>query len=290
MEYNISKGADDMQPVYTLKNGVTIPKIGYGTWQIPEGNDVIEAVKTALKVGYRHIDTAMIYRNEEGVGQALIESKIPRNEIFLTTKVWNTDQGYEATLQAFETSLKKLKTDYLDLYLIHWPAVNIYEDSVKMNQETWRAMEKLYEEGKVRAIGVCNFFEHHMEALLKTAKIHPMVNQIEINPGNPATELVKFCQAKDILVQAYSPMMKGKVLAIPLLEEIANKYHKTIPQVVLRWLIDRGINPLSKSVTTERMKANFDLFDFTLTEEEHERIDALKTMGRVGTHPDEAKF
>ena len=279
-----------MNEFFVLSNGIKIPKIGFGTWQIPDGEVAVEAVKYALQTGYRHIDTAAIYGNEEGVGQGIIESGVPRNEIFLTTKVWNSDQGYETTLKAFELSLKKLKTDYVDLYLIHWPAVNVYENYQQVNLETWRAMEKIFKEGKAKAIGVCNFFEHHLTPLLEKAEIKPMVDQIEINPGNPADDVVEFCHKNNILVQAYSPMMKGKIFDIDLMKELEEKYHKTIPQIVLRWVIDRNINPLSKSITAERIASNFDIFDFKLEDFDMNQMKSLSSLGRVGTHPDKAKF
>jgi diketogulonate reductase-like aldo/keto reductase len=280
----------EMNEFFVLSNGIKIPKIGFGTWQIPDGEVAVEAVKYALQTGYRHIDTAAIYGNEEGVGQGIIESGVPRNEIFLTTKVWNSDQGYETTLKAFELSLKKLKTDYVDLYLIHWPAVNVYENYQQVNLETWRAMEKIFKEGKAKAIGVCNFFEHHLTPLLEKAEIKPMVDQIEINPGNPADDVVEFCHKNNILVQAYSPMMKGKIFDIDLMKELEEKYHKTIPQIVLRWVIDRNINPLSKSITPERIASNFDIFDFKLEDFDMNQMKSLSSLGRVGTHPDKAKF
>jgi diketogulonate reductase-like aldo/keto reductase len=279
-----------MNDFFVLSNGVKMPKIGFGTWQIPDGDVAIASVKTALEVGYRHIDTAAIYGNEEGVGQGIIESGIPREEVFLTTKVWNTDQGYESTLKAFETSLKKLKTSYVDLYLIHWPAVNIFDNYQQKNQETWRAMEEIYKSGKAKAIGVCNFFEHHLVPLLEYATIQPMVNQIEISPGNPADDVVAYCEKHRIQVQAYSPMMKGKILDIPLLQELSQKYQKTIPQIVLRWVIDRNICPLSKSVTTERITSNFNIFDFKLSLSDINQMKSLSYLGRVGTHPDKARF
>lgn len=279
-----------MNEYYVLSNGVKIPKIGFGTWQIPDGEVAKNAVKNAIQVGYRHIDTAAIYGNEVGVGQGIKESGVPRNEIFLTTKVWNTDQGYESTKKAFQTSLDKLQTDYVDLYLIHWPAVNIFENHIEKNLETWRAMEDIYRSGKARAIGICNFFEHHLTPLLEKAVIKPMVNQIEINPGNPADDVVRFCENNGILVQAYSPMMKGKIFDIPLLQELAQKYQKTISQIVLRWIIERGINPLSKSVTTERIRDNFDIFNFSMEPNDMEQMKTLSSLGRVGTHPDKARF
>ncbi len=273
-----------------LSNGVKIPVVGYGTWQIKEGESVETAIKNALALGYRHIDTAQIYGNEAGIGRALQASGVPRRELFLTTKVWNSSQGYEATKQAFAESLSKLQTDYIDLYLIHWPAVNLYADHAAVNRETWRALEEIYASGQAKAIGVSNFLPHHLDKLLPYAKIMPMVNQIELHPGNPANDVVEYCQSRGILVEAYSPMMKGRVFQIPELEAIALKHRKTIPQIVLRWIVDQGIVPLTKSVTPERMKANLDFFDFALDNDDRAKIATLASYGRGGTHPDSAKF
>jgi len=273
-----------------LSNGLKMPIVGFGTWQIKDGAEVSNAVKEALLSGYRHIDTAAIYGNETGVGEGIRSSGIKRSEIFLTTKVWNSDQGYDSTLAAFSESLRKLGTDYVDLYLIHWPAVNLFSDYKTMNKETWRAMEKLYREGKAKAIGVCNFLPHHLDFLLESAQIIPMVDQIELHPGNPADDVVAYCKNRHIQVQAYSPMMRGKVFDIPLLQDLAAKYHRTIPQIVLRWIIEKGIVPLTKSVTPERIKSNIQLFDFRIDEADMIAIKSLSTIGRLGTHPDKAKF
>jgi diketogulonate reductase-like aldo/keto reductase len=275
---------------FSLYNGIKIPVIGFGTWQISDGEPAIKAVKEAIKQGYRHIDTAAIYGNESGVGQGIIESGVPREDLFITTKLWNSDQGYESTIKAFEMSLKKLKLDYVDLYLIHWPAVNIHKDYKTKNLETWRAFEYLYKQKKIRAIGVSNFFEHHLTYLMTHAEIKPMVNQIEINPGHPAIELVKFTQSFDILVQGYSPMMKGKIFDIPELKHIAEQHGKTIPQIVLKWMIQRGINPLSKSESPKRIKDNLDVFDFNLSDYEMDIISGFGYLGRIGVHPDDAQF
>jgi diketogulonate reductase-like aldo/keto reductase len=273
-----------------LSNGLQMPIVGFGTWQIKDGIEVANAVKDALLSGYRHIDTAAIYGNETGVGEGIRASGIRRSDIFLTTKVWNSDQGYDSTIAAFSESLRKLGTDYVDLYLIHWPAVNLFSDYKTMNKETWRAMEKLYREGKAKAIGVCNFLPHHLDDLLESAQIIPMVDQIELHPGNPADDVVSYCKNRHIQVQAYSPMMRGKVFDIPLLQDLAAKYHRTIPQIVLRWIIQKGIVPLTKSVTPERIKSNIQLFDFKIDEADMNAIKSLSTIGRLGTHPDKAKF
>ncbi|MFA5006596.1 MAG: aldo/keto reductase [Candidatus Izemoplasmatales bacterium] len=278
-----------MKP-FTLSNGVAIPPIGFGTWQIPDGDVVYNAVRAALSAGYRAIDTAAVYGNETGVGAAIRDAGIPRSEVFLTTKVWNDDQGYESTLRAFGASRAKLGVEYVDLYLIHWPAVNRFPDHRATNLETWRAMERLYREGKVRAIGVSNFLPHHLEPLWNAAEVKPMVDQVELHPGNPADDVVAWCRARGILVQAWSPMMRGHVFDYPVLAEIASKHARTVPQVVLRWILDRGIHPLTKSVTPARIKENLDVFSFTLDDEDEAKIATLSGIGRFGSHPDLAKY
>jgi diketogulonate reductase-like aldo/keto reductase len=199
-----------------------------------------------LKLGYRHIDTAAIYENEEAVGVGIKESKVPREEIFLTSKVWNDDQGYENTLKAFDLSLKKLGTNYLDLYLIHWPKT--------LNKDTWRAMEKLYKEGKIKAIGVSNFKVHHLEDLLETAEIVPMVNQVEYHPQFPQTETHEFCKEHNIQLEAWGPLMQGKIFNIELMKELSSKYGKTIAQIALKWDLQMGVVTIPKSVTPSRIK------------------------------------
>jgi len=279
-----------MNELFTFHNGVTIPKIGFGTWQIPDGEPVRNAVLEALKTGFRSLDTAAIYQNETGVGEAIRASGLPRSDVFLTTKVWNADQGYESTLRAFDASLSRLQVDHVDLYLIHWPAVNLFPDHKAKNLETWRAMERLYRDGRVRAIGICNFLPHHLEPLYEAAEIKPMVDQVELHPGNPADDVVAWCNPRGILVQAWSPMMRGKVFDIPLLADIAAKHGRTVPQVVLRWILDKGVHPLTKSVTPSRIRENFDVFSFNLDPEDHERMSALSAIGRFGSHPDKAKY
>lgn len=265
-----------------LSNGVKIPKLGFGTFKVEDGRQTVEAVRTALELGYRHIDAAAIYQNEESVGQGIKESGVPREEIFITSKVWNTDQGYESTLKAFETSLKKLGTDYLDLYLIHWPKA--------LNKETWRALEKLYEDGKVRAIGVSNFKEHHLIDLMETAKIKPMVNQVEFHPQLSQPQLLKFCKENNIQVVAWGPLMQGQLAKFELLKELSKKYNKTEAQIVLRWDIQQGVVTIPKSINPERIKSNIDIFDFELTEEDMRKISMLNTEERIGPDPDKITF
>ncbi|WP_242785067.1 aldo/keto reductase [Bacillus cereus] len=267
-------------PTTTLHNGVKMPMIGLGVYKAKEGDEVKQAVKTALEVGYRSIDTATVYENESGVGEAIRESGIPREDLFITTKVWNDDQGYEETLEAFEKSLKKLQMDYVDLYLIHWPVRGKYVD-------TYRALEKLYEEGKVRAIGVSNFHKHHLELLLQNCKVKPMVNQVELHPMLTQFELRNYCQDEQIQMEAWSPLMRGgEVFQHPIIQAIANKYEKTPAQVILRWDIQSGIVTIPKSVTPSRIKENFTIFDFALTEEEIRQINTLNRDLHVGTNPD----
>jgi methylglyoxal/glyoxal reductase len=265
----------------TLNNGVKMPWLGFGVFKVQEGEEVVNAVKTALEVGYRSIDTAAIYRNEEGVGQAIVESNVPREELFVTTKVWNGDQGYEATLAAFETSLNKLGLDYLDLYLIHWPV-----PSKGLYIETWKALEKLYKDGRVRAIGVSNFNVNHLEDLLANCEIKPMVNQVEYHPVFNQKELHDFCKKNEIQLEAWSPLMQGGLLNDPVLVEIANKYNKSTAQVILRWDIQTGVVTIPKSIKPHRIADNADIFDFELTLEDLKQISTLNQNKRQFGDPE----
>lgn len=268
----------DIKSCTILSNGVKMPWLGFGTYKVEDGHTVIESVKEALKIGYRHIDTASLYNNEEGVGTAIKESGVPRNEIFLVSKVWNSEQGYEKTLNAFETSIKKLGTDYLDLYLIHWPQ--------PLHKETWRALEKLYKEGRVRAIGVSNFTVNHLKDLLEDAEIMPMVNQVEFHPQLIQNELIEVCKKYNIQLEAWSPLMRGKIFEIQLLEELAKKYGKTISQIVLRWDLQMGVVTIPKSTTPARIKENTDIFDFEISKDDINKIQQLDKGLRVGSDPD----
>ncbi len=256
--------------VVKLSNGVDVPILGFGTARIENGSQTFESVSYALEVGYRHIDTAKLYKNEESVGEAINKSGINREEIFLTTKVWDSDRGYDNTLKAFETSLKKLNTDYIDLYLIHWPN--------DLNVETWKALERIYKEKKVRAIGVSNFKEHHLEEIFKNCEITPMINQVEFHPELTQPELYEFCNSRNIVLEAWSPLMKGKIFFIDLLKELSEIYNKTIPQIVLRWNIQLGVVTIPKSVTKERIRENFNVFDFELSKEHMEKISSLNKI------------
>ena len=268
-----------LQDVTTLHNGVKMPWFGLGVYLSEEGQEVINAVKAAVKAGYRSIDTAAFYKNEEGVGQAIKESRIPREELFITTKVWNTDQGYESTLAAFNESLKKLDLEYIDLYLIHWPVKETYK-------ETWKALETLYKEGKVRAIGVCNFQIHHLEDLLADAEIAPMVNQVEYHPRLTQKELLAYCQEHSIQLEAWSPLGRGRMLDEPTLQELAAKYGKTVAQIILRWDLQTGVVTIPKSVKEQRIIENADIFDFELSKADMDKIDSLNRDQRNGPDPD----
>ena len=263
--------------VRKLANGVDIPSIGFGTYKLGEEQEVIDKVKLALNLGYRQIDTASFYGNEEGGGKGIAESGIDRKDIFLVTKLWNDDHGYEETINAFNKSIKKLGVDYLDLYLIHWPN--------KLNSETWRAFEDLYKEGKVRAIGVCNFKIGHLEELKKTAKIMPMVNQIEIHPCKTQKETIEYCNENNIQVVAWGPIMRGKILSLPLMLELSEKYNKSIAQITLRWHIQNGVIPIPKSSNEERIKANIDIFDFDISSEDIKKIDELNVNEDISGVP-----
>ncbi|OMF21723.1 glyoxal reductase [Paenibacillus sp. FSL H8-0259] len=262
-----------------LANGVEMPWFGLGVFKVQEGQEVVDSVKAAIKAGYRSIDTATVYGNEEGVGQAIRESGVAREELFITTKVWNNDQGYDSTLAAFDLSLSKLGLDYVDLYLVHWPIRAKYKD-------TWRALEKLYADGKVRAIGVSNFQIDHLEDLLTEANVKPMVNQVELHPLLSQLELREFCRAQGIQIEAWAPLAQGHLLDNEVIADIAARHNKTLPQVILRWDLQNGIVTIPKSVKEERIIANADIFDFELSEDEISRINALNNNQRFGSHPD----
>lgn len=264
----------------TLHNGVKMPWFGLGVFKVKEGAEVVESVKAAIKNGYRSIDTAAIYQNEEGVGQGIKESEIPREELFITSKVWNADQGYESALQAYETSLKKLGLEYLDLYLIHWPGKNKFK-------ETWKALEKLYKDGRVRAIGVSNFKIHHLEDLLKDAEIKPMVNQVEYHPHLTQKGLLAFCEKEGIQLEAWSPLKQGELLTDSTINEIAEKYGKTAAQVILRWDLQTKVVTIPKSIKEQRIIENANIFDFELSSEDIKMLDGLNKNERVGSDPDE---
>lgn len=272
-----------LQDTVTLHNGVKMPWFGLGVFKVEDGQEVIDSVKYAIKAGYKSIDTAKIYENEEGVGQAIRESGITRDELFVTTKVWNADQGYDSTLKAFDTSLQKLGLDYLDLYLIHWPGKDKYK-------ETWKALEKLYKDGRVRAIGVSNFQIHHLEDLLTDAEVKPMVNQVELHPLLTQVELREYCKKQGIQIEAWSPLAQGQLLDNEVLKGIASKYGKSTAQVILRWDLQNEIVTIPKSIKEQRIIENADVFDFELSAEDMEQINALNQNHRVGPDPDTLLF
>jgi diketogulonate reductase-like aldo/keto reductase len=266
-----------------LNNDVQMPWLGLGVWQTPEGDVVENAVKSALQVGYRSIDTAAIYNNELGVGNAIKASGIARKDLFITTKVWNSDQGYESTLKAFEVSRRKLGLDFLDLYLIHWPVKVKYKDS-------WKALEKLYEEGLVRAIGVSNFQISHLEDLMSGSNVVPAVNQVEYHPRLTQVELSNFCKGNGIQLEAWSPLMQGHLLTNPTIVELSKTYNKTPSQIILRWDLQHGVVTIPKSIHADRIEDNAKIFDFELAEADMVRLDELNRNERKGSDPDNFNF
>ncbi|MFB5193707.1 aldo/keto reductase [Neobacillus sp. KR4-4] len=274
---------NNLQSTTTLNNGVKMPWFGLGVFKVEEGPELVNAVKMAIKHGYRSIDTAAIYENEEGVGQGIKESGIAREDLFVTSKVWNADLGYESTLAAYQTSLDKLGLEYLDLYLIHWPVAGKYK-------EAWRALETLYKEGRVRAIGVSNFQVHHLEDLLKDAEIKPMVNQVEYHPRLTQNEVQAFCRENGIQMEAWSPLMQGQLLDNEALVDIAAKYNKSVAQIILRWDLQNGVVTIPKSTKEHRIIENSQVFDFELTQEDMQQINELNQYHRVGPDPDNFGF
>ena len=273
----------------TLANGVKMPCIGYGTWQTPDGDVARKCVYEAIKAGYRHIDTAAAYGNEESVGAGIKDSGVSRDELFITTKHWITNRGYEKTIAACEESLKKLGIDYLDLYLIHWPCVSkISNNWEEINADTWRGFEKLYKDGKIRAIGVSNFLPSHLESLKARSTIKPMVNQIEFHPGYTQAELADYCKKEGIVLQAWSPLGCGAVLGDAFLAEMAAKYNKSVAQLCIRFALQSGFVPLPKSTNAERIAANMEVFDFEISAEDMEKIAKMPKTGYSGFYPEEA--
>jgi diketogulonate reductase-like aldo/keto reductase len=280
------KGGDilkSLQDTTTLHNGVKMPWFGLGVYKVQEGEEALQSVKAAIKAGYRAIDTAALYQNEESVGQAIKESGVAREELFITTKVWNEDQRNDSVLEAFETSLKKLDLDYVDLYLVHWPVKDKYK-------ETWKVLEQLYKDGRVRAIGVSNFQIHHLEDLMSVAEITPMVNQVELHPLLAQIELREYCKKQEIQIEAWAPLAQGRLLDNPVLQEIASSHHKSIAQVILRWDLHNKIVTIPKSVKESRIIENANIFNFTLNQEDIEKINALNENKRFGADPDNFTF
>lgn len=273
----------DIKTTVKLNNGVEIPWFGLGVWQVEEGEDATTSVNAAIEAGYVLIDTAAAYKNEESVGKAIRESGIPRDQLFVTSKLWNADQGYESTLAAFDATMDKLGLDVLDLYLIHWPVKGKYKDS-------WRAMEKLYKDGRIRAIGVSNFQPHHLDDLLADAEVVPAVNQVEFHPLLTQNELLDYCTQKGIQVEAWSPLARGKLFDNDVVKTIADKYGKSPAQVLLRWVLDKGVVVLTRSVKPERIADNANIFDFQLTTDEIDQLSALNKNERTGPDPDNFNF
>lgn len=272
----------------TLNNGLEMPLVGYGVFRVPDGEDLADAVKTAIAKGYRSIDTAQVYRNEESVGRgiraAIAEGLVSRDELFVTSKVWNDGLSYEETLAAYDSSLEKLGLDYLDLYLIHWPGLDTnYIDAYK-------ALEKIYQDGRVRSIGVSNFHVHHLEHLLKETTVIPVINQIEFHPHLTQEEVRAYCKEHGIQVEAWSPLMNGSLLEEELIQQLATKYSKTPAQIVLRYDVQHGVVTIPKTMTPARMTENLHVFDFTLTDEEMAQLDAMNDGLRCGPDPEKFNF
>ena len=263
----------------SLSNSVSIEQLGFGTFKIVEQQEANNAIMTALNNGYRSFDTAQLYNNEKILGEAFVNSGVARQELFLTTKVSNLNQGYEQTLKSFEQSLKDLQTDYLDLFLVHWPLKNHFFD-------TWKAIEQLYENKMVRAIGVCNFHQSHFELLKTRANIKPMINQIEIHPYLVQKELIEYLNKEQIAIEAWSPLARGRVVEEPLLINIGQKYQKSSSQVTLRWHVQKDLIVIPKSVNPLRIAENMQIFDFELTDTEMQQIDSLNEDFRTGPNPD----
>ena len=276
---------------YKLANGIEIPCLGFGTWQTPDGETAVNSVRCAIDAGYTHIDTAQAYGNEESVGKAIRLSGVPRKNLFITTKLWNTNHSYDLTLRSFDESMEKLGLEYLDLFLIHWPNPIAFRDHwEEANAESWKAMEELVEAGRIRAIGISNFRPHHIEALLKTAKIIPHVNQIRLCPGDTQDETVAYCRSRQMVIEAYSPLGTGRIFDVPEMQALAEKYGRSIAQICIRWSLQRGYLPLPKSVTPERIRENLKVFDFELAEEDVQLIADLKGCVGYASDPDNRTF
>ncbi|WP_312126445.1 aldo/keto reductase [Lysinibacillus boronitolerans] len=271
-----------------LNNGLKMPLVGYGVFRVPEGDDLAEAVKTAIAKGYRSIDTAQVYRNEESVGRgiraAIEEGIVTREELFITSKVWNDGLSYEETLAAYDSSLEKIGLDYLDLYLVHWPGID------QNYLEVYKALEKIYQDGRVRSIGVSNFHVHHLESLLKETTVVPVINQIEFHPHLTQEEVRAYCKDKGIQVEAWSPLMNGSLLEETLIQELAAKYGKTPAQIVLRYDVQHDVVTIPKTMTPARMTENLVVFDFALTEQEMTQLDAMNDGLRCGPDPEKFNF
>lgn len=282
---------NSLSDAFLLNNGVKIPCVGFGTWQTPDGEVAANSVAAAIENGYRHIDTAAVYKNEKGVGEGIKRSSVKREDLFITTKLWNTDRGYDKALKAFDNSLLLLGLDYVDLYLIHWPAnLKQFKNCDEINADTYKALEKILESGRAKAIGVSNFLCSHLEKLLQNTNIVPAVNQIEFHPGYTQADTVNFCNDNNILVEAYSPLGTGQLLNNKELIAIAKKYNKSTAQLCIRFVLQKGVLPLPKSVTKSRIKENAEVFDFNITDEDMKSIENIKEISRIGSHPDEVSW
>ena len=282
---------NSMKDTYTLSNGVKIPVIGFGTWQVQNGPEAVSSVQSALELGYRHIDTAQGYGNEQSVGEAVKRSGVKREEIFVTSKLTNSEHGYDKTIAAFEKSLRLLDMDYLDLFLIHWPNPIAFRSNwQEANAGTWKAFEELYKAGRIKSIGISNFHKHHIEELLKTATVKPMVNQIRLCPGDTQDELVQYNRSQGMLLEAYSPLGVGKIFSIPEMQDLAKKYNKSIAQIAIRWSLQRGYLPLPKSSHPARIKENMQVFDFELSDADVSLIAGLTGAAGLSADPDTIQF
>ena len=273
----------DIQGTVNLSNGVAMPYFGLGVFESGPGAETIQAIHWAFEAGYRHIDTAAFYRNEKGVGEAIAKSSVKREDIFVTSKVWNADQGYDKTFKAFDASMEKLGFEYLDLYLVHWPVKGKFKD-------TWKALERLYKEKRVRAIGISNFHKHHIEELKQSLEIMPMVNQVEFHPYLRQQDLIDYCRENKIQYEAWSPLMQGHILSDKTIDKLAQKYSKTPVQIILRWDLQKGVVTIPKSVKRERIISNSQIFDFEISQEDMNLIDSLDKNKRIGPNPDNFNF
>lgn len=275
-----------IKDTYTLSNGLEIPCMGFGTYNPKEG-DNCQIIRTAIEVGYRYFDTASLYETERALGQTIKESRIPREEFFIVSKAWIDELGYEETKQAFERTLNRLQMDYLDLYLIHWPRRTEGDtDWKERNLGAWQAMEELYAQGKIKGLGLSNFLPHHMENILQNCKVAPLVDQLEVHPGYSQEAAVAYCKSKDVVVQAWSPLGRSAMLKHPVLLEMAAKYHKSVAQICLRFLLQKNIIPLVKTSTEARMKENMDIFDFEISWEDMSVLECMPQDAWLGEHPD----
>ena len=278
-----------MNKIYTLNNGVQIPAVGFGTYKAADGKSA-DVIKAAIGSGYRYFDTASFYGTETYLAEAIRQSGLPRKDFFIASKLWKTEMGYENARDAFRRTLENLETDYLDLYLIHWPLPEPgYENWKELDRETWRALEELYAEGKIRAIGLSNFLPHHIENILAGCTVRPAVDQIEYHPGYSQEAAVQYCKENGILVQAWSPIGRSRVLKDPLVCELAAKYRVSPAQICLKFAVQRGIVPLPKSSSPERMKQNMDLFSFEMEQEDIWRLATMPQSGWSGEHPDQER-